>query len=89
MPVRVVDLHHACLPVDVTALHDEENGTLFWWYAAPEGADVDDEELWRACNPTSWLDTRDLRRARAHDRRATSTSPASKTTFCSSPVATR
>jgi phage terminase large subunit-like protein len=48
----------------LTVGRDQEGGTLLWWYAAPEGADLDDEELWRACNPASWIDTRDLRRAR-------------------------
>ena len=37
---------------------------MLWWYAAPDTADLDDEELWRAANPGSWVDLRDLRRQR-------------------------
>jgi phage terminase large subunit-like protein len=48
----------------LTVGRDEENGTLLWWYGAPEGAEIDDEAMWRRCNPASWLDLRDLRRQR-------------------------
>jgi phage terminase large subunit-like protein len=51
---------HECLTVG----RDEENGVLFWWYAAPETADLDDEGVWRKTNPASWVDLRDLRRQR-------------------------
>ena len=37
---------------------------LLWWYAAPETAELDDEATWRAANPASWVDLRDLRRQR-------------------------
>jgi phage terminase large subunit-like protein len=48
----------------LTVGRDEENGVLFWWYQVPEGADLEDEDLWRASNPASWVDLRDLRRQR-------------------------
>jgi len=34
---------------------DRINGTLIWWYAAPDGSDIEDPDVWRACNPASWL----------------------------------
>ena len=52
-------------PADgLTVGRDEENGVLFWWYAAPDTAELDDEATWRAANPASWVDLRDLRRQR-------------------------
>jgi phage terminase large subunit-like protein len=51
---------HECLTIG----RDEDNGVLFWWYAAPETAELDDEATWRAANPASWVDLRDLRRLR-------------------------
>ena len=48
----------------LTVGRDEENGVLLWWYAAPETAELDDEATWRAANPASWVDLRDLRRQR-------------------------
>lgn len=51
---------HDCLTVG----RDEENGVLFWWYGAPEGSAIDDEAIWRRCNPASWVDMRELRRQR-------------------------
>ena len=50
----------------LTIAKDEEHGSLLWWYGAPEGAALEDEVLWRACNPASWIDLRDLRR-QIHD----------------------
>jgi phage terminase large subunit-like protein len=43
---------------------DRENGILFVWYGLPEerADEWADEELWRACNPASWVSLRDLRR---------------------------
>ena len=31
------------------------------WYAAPEGANIDDPKVWKAANPASWVTTEDLR----------------------------
>jgi phage terminase large subunit-like protein len=40
---------------------DRANGTLIWWYGAPDDADPDDPAVWRDCNPASWLqDGREL-----------------------------
>jgi phage terminase large subunit-like protein len=42
---------------------DRLNGTLVWWYGAPDGADVEDPAVWQAANPASWLqDGKELRR---------------------------
>lgn len=43
---------------------DEFNGNLLRWYGADEGADPDDQELWRSVNPASWVSVRDLGRQR-------------------------
>lgn len=43
---------------------DEFNGTLLRWYGADEDADADDQELWQAVNPASWVTVRDLGRQR-------------------------
>jgi len=51
---------HDCLTIG----RDEENGTLMYWYAAPEAAALEDEQAWRGANPASWVDLRDLRRQR-------------------------
>jgi phage terminase large subunit-like protein len=34
---------------------DRANGTLIWWYGAPDDADPEDPAVWRAANPASWL----------------------------------
>ena len=34
---------------------DRVNGTLIWWYGAPDDADIEDPAVWRAANPASWL----------------------------------
>ncbi|CAN5671046.1 terminase large subunit [soil metagenome] len=42
---------------------DRANGTLIWWYGAPDDADIHDPEVWRAANPASWLqDGKELRK---------------------------
>jgi phage terminase large subunit-like protein len=46
----------------LTIAKDEENGQLLWWYGAPAEADPEDERIWRAVNPGSWIKLRDLRR---------------------------
>jgi phage terminase large subunit-like protein len=33
---------------------------FFGWFAAPKDAEIDDPEVWRACNPASWIAMRDL-----------------------------
>ncbi len=48
----------------LTVGSDEESGTLLWWYAAPEDAAIDDEGVWRHCNPASWVDLAELRKQR-------------------------
>jgi Phage Terminase len=45
-------------------VQDRDAGTLTWWYGAPEDADLDDEKLWRRCNPASFKSDRGLRRLR-------------------------
>lgn len=34
---------------------DRVNGILIYWYGAAEDADVGDPDVWRVCNPASWL----------------------------------
>jgi phage terminase large subunit-like protein len=46
----------------LTVAKDEENGQLFWWYGAPEGAAIDDPAVWRAANPAAWIKTAELKR---------------------------
>jgi phage terminase large subunit-like protein len=48
----------------LTIGRDEESGVLFWWYAAPETAALDDEQSWRVANPASWIEMSELRRQR-------------------------
>lgn len=38
---------------------------LFWWFTAPDGSDVEDEEAWKIANPSSWITVEDLRTERA------------------------
>lgn len=38
---------------ELTVAKDPEAGFLFWWYAAPVGADIEDRKMWRAVNPLS------------------------------------
>jgi len=46
----------------LTIARDVDGGQLLWWYAAPDGADLEDPRILRAVNPASWLDLRDLER---------------------------
>jgi phage terminase large subunit-like protein len=46
----------------LTIAKDLENGQLLYWYGAPDNAAIDDEKIWRACNPASWIKLRDLKR---------------------------
>jgi phage terminase large subunit-like protein len=50
----------------LTIARDQPNGLLLWWYGAPQDADPENETIWRACNPASFVDLRDLRR-QLHD----------------------
>src|SRR5262249_53929951 len=50
----------------LTVAKDVGNGLLFWWYAAPEDTDLEDEKIWRQVNPASWLQLCDLRQ-QLHD----------------------
>ena len=55
---QVTTTKNGCL----TIAKDTENGQLLWWYGAPESADVEDDKIWKAVNPASWIQMRDLRR---------------------------
>jgi phage terminase large subunit-like protein len=46
----------------LTVAKDVANGQLLWWYGAPADCDLEDERIWRRCNPASWVDLRELRR---------------------------
>jgi phage terminase large subunit-like protein len=50
----------------LTIARDVANGQLLWWYGAPDQADPEDQKIWRAVNPASWIRLRDLRR-QLHD----------------------
>ena len=50
----------------LTIAKGEDNGLLLWWYGAPADAEIEDRRIWRACNPASFVDLRDLKRQR-HD----------------------
>lgn len=43
---------------------DDFNGSLVYWYGAPDDASADDDELADRVNPASWISRRDLRRQR-------------------------
>ena len=38
-----------------TIVRDYEAQRLLIWYGAPENANIRDPEIWRACNPASWI----------------------------------
>ena len=46
----------------LTIAKDLEHGQLMYWYGAPADAAIDDEKIWRACNPASWIKLKDLKR---------------------------
>ena len=46
----------------LTIAKDLEHGQLMYWYGAPATAAIDDEKIWRACNPASWIKLKDLKR---------------------------
>src|SRR5439155_26243556 len=46
----------------LTIAKDTANGQLMYWYGAPTEAAIDDQTIWRACNPASWIDMRELKR---------------------------
>jgi len=48
----------------LTIARDEFNGATMRWYGAADGDDFDDEQLWEAVNPASFVAVRDLRRQR-------------------------
>jgi phage terminase large subunit-like protein len=50
----------------LTIAKDVENGQLLYWYGAPEHADPENQRIWRAVNPASWIQLRDLKR-QLHD----------------------
>lgn len=52
---------------------DEAGGTLVYWYGADETDDFDDEELWRAVNPASFVGVPALRKQRRSPSMARST----------------
>ena len=49
---------HSCL----TVAKNVEAGALVWWYGAPADADLENPKILRACNPASWINTRELQR---------------------------
>jgi phage terminase large subunit-like protein len=64
-------LHREMLKLDaerpargLVAARDEWNGALLRWFGAEDDDDFDDEQLWEAVNPASWVTLRDLRRQR-------------------------
>jgi phage terminase large subunit-like protein len=57
----------------LTIARDEANGVLLYWYGASEDCDPDDEKLWKAVNPASWVTVPDLRRQRRSPSMATGT----------------
>ena len=44
-------------------LRDEASGFLFWCFQAPDGADIENPAVIRACNPAPWVNSRNLIRA--------------------------
>lgn len=50
----------------LTICRDRENGFLLFWYGprAGEKVDLEDPEVWKACNPASWVTPAYLRKQR-------------------------
>jgi phage terminase large subunit-like protein len=57
----------------LTICRDEANGVLMFWYGVEADCDADDEALWKAVNPASWVTVPELRRQRHSPSMATST----------------
>jgi phage terminase large subunit-like protein len=57
----------------LTIARDEANGVLFYWYGVDADCDADDEKLWKAVNPASWVTVPELRRQRRSPSMATGT----------------
>jgi phage terminase large subunit-like protein len=57
----------------LTVARDEANGVLMWWYGAEADCDADDEKLWKAVNPASWVTVPELRRQRRSPSMAAAT----------------
>jgi phage terminase large subunit-like protein len=39
----------------LTIYRNRPAGVLIYWYGAPRDADIEDPDVWMACNPISWL----------------------------------
>lgn len=48
----------------LTIARDESTGFLLWWYGLSETDDVDDQDLWMAANPASWITVEQLQSQR-------------------------
>lgn len=59
---RSMDLPEKKVFGGLNVARDEANGFLFWWFGAPEGAAIDDENVWASANPASWITPKFLRR---------------------------
>jgi phage terminase large subunit-like protein len=57
----------------LTIARDEANGVLMYWWGAEADCDPDDEELWNAVNPASWVTVPELRRQRRSPSMSAST----------------
>lgn len=48
----------------LTIARDESTGFLMWWYGLRDEDDVDDQDLWMAANPASWITVEQLQQQR-------------------------
>ena len=48
----------------LTIARDQANGFLMWWFGLRDEDDVEDQDLWMAANPSSWITTEYLREQR-------------------------